>query len=75
MKDYLNVRFQQPYLQVMYNCSLLLEHKRWHTNDFVEVLPTLEACDLTAFFPSLASVLVSSCYCLPNFVTILGVDR
>jgi hypothetical protein len=24
---------------------------------------------------SLASVLVCSCYCLPNFVTILGVDK
>lgn len=62
MKDYLNVRFQQPYQQVMYNCSLLLEHKRWHTNDFIEVLPTLEACDLTAFFPRILSRIFFECY-------------
>jgi insulysin len=62
MKDYLNVRFQQPYQQVMYNCSLLLEHKRWHTNDFIEVLPTLEASDLTAFFPRILSRIFLECY-------------
>lgn len=55
MKDYLNFRFQQPYQQVMYNCSMLLEQKRWHINEFIEVLPTLEARDLTAFFPRILS--------------------
>jgi insulysin len=69
MKDYLNVRFQQPYQQVMYNCSLLLEHKRWHTNDFIEVLPTLEACDLTAFFPQILSRIFLECYIAGNLTS------
>jgi insulysin len=62
MKDYSNIRFQQPYQQVMYNCSLLLEHKSWHINDFVEVLPTLEACRLTTFFPWILSRIFLKCY-------------
>ncbi|KAG0570443.1 hypothetical protein KC19_6G162300 [Ceratodon purpureus] len=62
MKDYLNFRFQQPYQQVMYNCSMLLEHKRWHINEFIEVLPSLEGRDLTAFFPRILSRIFFECF-------------
>lgn len=62
MKDYLNFRFQQPYQQVMYNCSMLLEHKRWHINEFIDVLPSLEARDLTAFFPRILSRVFFECF-------------
>jgi insulysin len=62
MKDFLNFRFQQPYQQVMYNCSMLLEHKRWHINEFIEVLPSLEARDLTAFFPRILSRVFFECF-------------
>jgi len=62
MKDYLNFRFQQPYQQVMYNCSMLLEHRRWHITEFIEVLPTLEAQDLTAFFPRILSRVFFECF-------------
>ncbi|KAJ7565037.1 hypothetical protein O6H91_02G045200 [Diphasiastrum complanatum] len=55
MKNYLNFKFQQPYQQVMYHCSLLLEHQRWHINDYLEVLPYLGAEDLTKFLPRILS--------------------
>lgn len=46
MKDLLNFKFQQPYQQVLYYASMLMEHKRWHINEYTEVLPSLEAKDL-----------------------------
>nr|PNR46368.1 hypothetical protein PHYPA_013487 [Physcomitrium patens] len=66
MKDYLNFRFQQPYQQVMYNCSILLEHKRWHINEFIEVLPSLEARDLIAFYPRILSRIFLECFIAGN---------
>ncbi|KAG0627873.1 hypothetical protein M758_2G234700 [Ceratodon purpureus] len=69
MKDYLNFRFQQPYQQVMYNCSMLLEHKRWHINEFIEVLPSLEARDLTAFFPRILSRVFFECFIAGNLTS------
>jgi insulysin len=39
----------------MYNASLLLEHKRWHMDEYLDVLPHLQAADLAAFFPRLLS--------------------
>lgn len=62
MKDYLNFRFQQPYQQVMYNCSMLLEHKRWHIDEFIGVLPALEGHDLAAFFPRILSRVFFECF-------------
>lgn len=69
MKDFLNFRFQQPYQQVMYNCSMLLEHKRWHINEFIEVLPSLEARDLTAFFPRILSRVFFECFIAGNLTS------
>ena len=66
MKDYLNFRFQQPYQQVMYNWSMLLEHKRWHNSEYIEVLPSLDAKDLTAFFPRILSRIFFECFIAGN---------
>ncbi|XP_024393849.1 insulin-degrading enzyme-like 1, peroxisomal isoform X2 [Physcomitrium patens] len=69
MKDCMNLRFQQPYQQVMYNCSMLLEHKRWHINEFIEVLPSLEARDLSAFFPRVLSRVFFECFIAGNLTS------
>ncbi|GAQ79598.1 Insulinase family protein [Klebsormidium nitens] len=54
-KDYQNFKYEQPYQQAMYNASLLLEHKRWHMDEYLAVLPHLHAADLAAFVPRLLS--------------------
>lgn len=54
-KDYQNFKYEQPYQQAMYNASLLLEHKRWHMDEYLAVLPHLNAADLAAFVPRLLS--------------------
>ncbi|KAL3678034.1 hypothetical protein R1sor_020990 [Riccia sorocarpa] len=66
MKDCVNFRFQQPYQQALYNCSLLLEHKRWHVNEYIEVLPDLTAEDLRQMFPRILSRVFVECFVIGN---------
>ncbi|KAL2641367.1 hypothetical protein R1flu_008954 [Riccia fluitans] len=66
MKDCVNFRFQQPYQQALYNCSLLLEHKRWHVNEYIEVLPDLAAEDLRQMFPRILSRVFVECFVIGN---------
>ncbi|XP_077210294.1 insulinase (Peptidase family M16) family protein [Tasmannia lanceolata] len=54
-KDYQNFKFQQPYQQAMYYCSLILEDHSWPWSEQLEVLPHLEADDLAKFSPRLLS--------------------
>ncbi|WOK97143.1 insulin-degrading enzyme-like 1, peroxisomal isoform X2 [Canna indica] len=48
-KEYQNFKFQQPYKQAWYYCSLLLEDQTWPWSEKLEVLPHLEADHLTKF--------------------------
>ncbi|XP_042485043.1 insulin-degrading enzyme-like 1, peroxisomal [Macadamia integrifolia] len=55
MKEYQNFKFQQPYQQAMYYCSLILEDHSWPWIEGLEVLPHLEAGDLAKFSPVMLS--------------------
>lgn len=43
IKELRNTRYQQPYHQALYAASVLLEHRRWHVDEYLGVLPTLTA--------------------------------
>lgn len=55
VKDHVNMQFRQPYEQADYNFYHLIQHKIWHMNEYLEVLPFLEADALTSFFPRILS--------------------
>ncbi|XP_068647426.1 insulin-degrading enzyme-like 1, peroxisomal [Aristolochia californica] len=55
IKEYQNFKFQQPYQQAMYHCSLILEDHAWPWSEQLEILPHLEAEDLAKFLPKMLS--------------------
>ncbi|KAD0702505.1 hypothetical protein E3N88_43836 [Mikania micrantha] len=65
-KQYENFRFQQPYQQAMYYCSLLLKDQSWPWNDELEVLSVLEPEDLLKFYPQILSRTFIECYAAGN---------
>ncbi|XP_038693358.1 insulin-degrading enzyme-like 1, peroxisomal isoform X2 [Tripterygium wilfordii] len=65
-KDYQNFKFQQPYQQAMYYCSLILEDNTWPWMEQLEVLPYLEAEDLAKFAPMMLSRAFLECYIAGN---------
>ncbi|KAI6696774.1 hypothetical protein NL676_016893 [Syzygium grande] len=54
-KDYQNLKFQQPYQQAMYYCSLILQDNTRPWTEQLEVLPSIKGEDLTNFLPLLLS--------------------
>ncbi|XP_022842147.1 insulin-degrading enzyme-like 1, peroxisomal [Olea europaea var. sylvestris] len=65
-KEYQNVKFQQPYQQAMYYCSLILQDQTWPWYDELEVLPHLEADNLVKFYPLMLSRTFLECYIAGN---------
>ncbi|KAJ4706408.1 insulin-degrading enzyme-like 1, peroxisomal [Melia azedarach] len=65
-KEYQNFKFQQPYQQAMYYCSLILEDHTWPLIEELEVLPHLEAEDLAKFAPMMLSRAFLECYIAGN---------
>ncbi|KAA8517097.1 hypothetical protein F0562_017390 [Nyssa sinensis] len=65
-KEYQNFKFQQPYQQAMYYCSLILQDQTWPWNDQLEVLPHLEADNLSKFAPLMLSRTFLECYVAGN---------
>lgn len=65
-KEYDNFKFQQPYQQAMYYCSLILDEKAWPWNEELEVLPQLQAEDLLNFRGHLLSRTFLECYIAGN---------
>lgn len=61
-KEYQNLKFQQPYQQAMYYCSLILQDQAWPWSDELEVLPHLEVEDLVKFYPLMLSRAFLECY-------------
>ncbi|KAF8043976.1 hypothetical protein BT93_A2070 [Corymbia citriodora subsp. variegata] len=55
MKDYQNLKFQQPYQQAMYYCSLILQDNTRPWTEQLEVLPSIKGEDLTNFWPLMLS--------------------
>ncbi|KAI3760627.1 hypothetical protein L1987_51025 [Smallanthus sonchifolius] len=65
-KQYENFKFQQPYQQAMYYCSLLLKDRSWPWNDELEVLSVLGPEDLSRFYPQILSRIFIECYAAGN---------
>lgn len=65
-KEYENFKFQQPYQQAMYYCSLILQDHTWPWMEELEVLRHLEAEDLSKFAPMMLSRAFLECYIAGN---------
>ncbi|XP_062187589.1 insulin-degrading enzyme-like 1, peroxisomal isoform X2 [Phragmites australis] len=65
-KDYENFKFQQPYQQVFYYCSLILEEQAWPWDEELAALSYLEASDLAKFLPHLLAKTFIECYFAGN---------
>ncbi|GKV32544.1 hypothetical protein SLEP1_g41140 [Rubroshorea leprosula] len=65
-QDYQNLKFQQPYEQAMYYCSLLLEDCSWPWMEKLEGLPNVKAEDLAKFAPMMLSRAFLECYIAGN---------
>ncbi|KAF5193472.1 Insulin-degrading enzyme-like [Thalictrum thalictroides] len=65
-KEYHNLKFQQPYQQAMYYCSLILADHSWPWTEELEILRHLEADDLVKFSPLLLSKAFLDCYVAGN---------
>ncbi|KAF7847947.1 hypothetical protein BT93_L2425 [Corymbia citriodora subsp. variegata] len=50
-----NMKFQQPYEQAMYYCSLILQDNTQPWTEHLEVLPSIKGEDLTNFLPIMLS--------------------
>ncbi|MCL7036080.1 hypothetical protein MKW94_027516 [Papaver nudicaule] len=66
LKEYQNYKFQQPYQQAMYYCSLILQDASWPWTEQLEVIPHLEAADLAKFSTMLLSKAFAECYAAGN---------
>ncbi|CAJ2671458.1 unnamed protein product [Trifolium pratense] len=65
-KEYQNFKYQQPYQQAMYYCSLILQDQTWPWVEQLEVLPGLQAEDLAKFVPVMLSRTFLECYIAGN---------
>ncbi|KAH7853477.1 hypothetical protein Vadar_002882 [Vaccinium darrowii] len=65
-KEYLNIKFQQPYQQALSCCSLILNDRSWPWADKLEALPHLEADNLAKFVPLMLSRTFLQCYIAGN---------
>ncbi|TKY62616.1 Zinc-metallopeptidase [Spatholobus suberectus] len=54
-KEYQNFKYQQPYQQAMYYCSLILQDQTWPWIEQLDVLPALQVEDLAEFVPAMLS--------------------
>ncbi|CAB4317113.1 unnamed protein product [Prunus armeniaca] len=65
-KEYQNFKFQQPYEQAMYYCSLILQDHTCPWMEELDVLPHLEVEDLAKFVPMMLSRAFLECYTAGN---------
>ncbi|KAK1313495.1 Zinc-metallopeptidase, peroxisomal [Acorus calamus] len=65
-EEYQNFKFEQPYQQAMYYCSLILKDHSWPRIEELEVLPHLRAGDLAKFFPVMLANAFLECYVAGN---------
>ena len=62
LKNYQNFKFQQPYQQAFYYCSLILGDRTWPLMDKLAILSNLGAQDLDKFVPTLLSSAYLECF-------------
>ncbi|KAL6856029.1 hypothetical protein ACP4OV_018831 [Aristida adscensionis] len=65
-KDYENFKFRQPYQQVLYYCSLILDEQRWPWDEELAALSYLQSTDLGKFLPHLLAKTFIECYFAGN---------
>ncbi|KAG2646269.1 hypothetical protein PVAP13_2KG499300 [Panicum virgatum] len=65
-KEYENFKFRQPYQQVLYYCSLMLDEQAWPWDEEFSALSHLEASDLGNFLPHLLAKTFIECYFAGN---------
>ncbi|KAG2637828.1 hypothetical protein PVAP13_2NG546806 [Panicum virgatum] len=65
-KEYENFKFRQPYQQVLYYCSLMLDDQAWPWDEEFSALSHLEASDLGIFLPHLLAKTFIECYFAGN---------
>lgn len=63
------MKFQQPYQQAMYYCSLILQDQTWPWNEELEALSHLEADNLANFYPLILSRTFIECYVAGSYFT------
>lgn len=54
-KEYQNMKYQQPYQQAMYYCSLILQDHTWPWIEQLDLLPALQVEDVAKFVPLMLS--------------------
>ena len=55
IKKYQNMKYQQPYQQAMYYCSLILQDHTWPWTEQLDILPALQVEDVAKFVPLMLS--------------------
>ena len=70
-KEYQNFKFQQPYQQAMYYCSLILQDHTWPWMEQLEVLPHIEVDDLAKFTPMMLSRAFLECFIAGSCVSFI----
>lgn len=68
-KEYQNLKYQQPYQQAMYYCSLILEDQTWPWTEVLEVLPHLQEEDLAKFVPEMLATTFLECYIAGDYAS------
>ncbi|KAL3533780.1 hypothetical protein ACH5RR_007301 [Cinchona calisaya] len=66
IKDYQNLKFQQPYQQAKIYCSSVLKYPTFPWTDELEVLRHLEVEDLVRFYPLMLSRVFLECFIAGN---------
>ncbi|OEL12894.1 Insulin-degrading enzyme-like 1, peroxisomal, partial [Dichanthelium oligosanthes] len=62
IKEHENFKFRQPYQQVLYYCSLILDDQAWPWDEEFSALSHLEPSDLGNFLPHLMAKTFIECY-------------
>lgn len=75
MKEYQNLKYQQPYQQAMYYCSLILQDQTWPWSDELELLPHLEADNLANFYQLMLSRAFVEFYAAGSYISMKFLEQ
>ena len=67
-KEYANTRYDQPYQAALYETNVLLEARRWHTDEYEAVIDGLRAHELQVWATSPQLPVVSTRNSIPTAV-------
>ncbi|CAD7703211.1 unnamed protein product [Ostreobium quekettii] len=52
-REYINQKYMQPYQRAIYTTGVILEHPKWHTDMYMEVIKDLAVDDVASFVKDL----------------------